>query len=65
MQLDTSHVETPVFDIPESTYSPVETTSQQVIESPETIVESGENINVPIGIQQREGLHVRKDDITD
>ena len=61
MQLDAPHVETPVFDIPESTANQVETTSQPAIESPETIVESGEKITVPIGIPSREELPVRRE----
>ena len=64
IQIDAPHVETPVFDIPESTASPVETTSQSVIESPETIVESGEKITVPIGIPSRDELPVRRESAT-
>ena len=64
IQIDAPHVETPVFDIPESVASTVETSSQPVMESPETIVESGEKITVPIGIPSRDELPVRRESAT-
>ena len=64
IQIDSPHVETPVFDIPESVASTVETSSQPVMESPETIVESGEKITVPIGIPSRDELPVRRESAT-
>lgn len=61
IQTDAPHVETPVFDIPESVASPVETPSQSEMESPEPVVESGEKITVPIGIPSRDELPVRRE----
>ena len=64
IQIDAPHVETPVFDIPESVASTVETPSQPVVESPELVVGSGEKITVPIGIPSRDELPVRRESAT-
>ena len=64
IQIDAPHVETPVFDIPESVASTVETSSQSAMESPEPVVEPGEKTTVPIGIPSRDELPVRRESAT-